>query len=164
MPRRCLNNPNVWEVKGHQTLATGEVVPFHYMANNVVLAIGSNDRPNFLNVPGEDRNYVVHTLQDMESMITSGELTDDDPIMIVGAGLSAADAIVAALNRGLSVIHVFRRSPDDRRVIFNNLPPAMYPEYHAIHRMMAKKESRPGYKVINSLATWQGMCFKCLSF
>merc|ERR1719222_1524665 len=68
------------------------------------------------------------------------------PIMIVGAGLSAADAIVAALESGRSVLHVFRRSPEDPRLIFNNLPAAIYPEYHRIHRMMAGKESHPGYK------------------
>lgn len=67
--------------------------------------------------------------------------------MIVGAGLSAADAIVAALESGRSVLHVFRRSPEDPRLIFNNLPAAIYPEYHRIHRMMAGKESHPGYKV-----------------
>merc|ERR1711953_1473193 len=65
---------------------------------------------------------------------------------IVGAGLSAADAIVAALESGRSVLHVFRRSPEDPRLIFNNLPAAIYPEYHRIHRMMAGKESHPGYK------------------
>ena len=65
---------------------------------------------------------------------------------LVGAGLSAADAIIAALNKGLSVIHVFRRSPEDRRIIFNNLPAAIYPEYHEIHRMMAQKQFNDGYK------------------
>ena len=67
--------------------------------------------------------------------------------MIVGAGLSAADAIYAALEKGQNVLHVFRRSPDDHRLIFNNLPAAIYPEYHRIHRMMAGKETHPGYKV-----------------
>ena len=67
-------------------------------------------------------------------------------LFIVGAGLSAADAIIAALNKGLSVVHVFRRSANDRRLIFNNLPAAIYPEYHEIHRMMAKKQSRRGYQ------------------
>ena len=66
--------------------------------------------------------------------------------LLVGAGLSAADAIIAALNKGLSVVHVFRRSANDRRLIFNNLPAAIYPEYHEIHRMMAKKQSRRGYQ------------------
>ena len=75
--------------------------------------------------------------------------------MIVGAGLSAADAIVAALESGRSVLHVFRRSPEDPRLIFNNLPAAIYPEYHRIHRMMAGKESHPGYKV--ALLALQGV-------
>ena len=74
--------------------------------------------------------------------------------MIVGAGLSAADAIVAALESGRSVLHVFRRSPEDPRLIFNNLPAAIYPEYHRIHRMMAGKESHPGYKVVQKVLFW----------
>lgn len=53
-----------------------------------------------------------------------------DPLLVVGAGLSAADAIVAALNQGVSTVHAFRKSPSDSSMIFKKLPSAIYPEYH----------------------------------
>ena len=148
-----------------QTLPNGQKVNFQYLAENVVLATGSYDKPNMLSIEGESLDYVVHSLKAMEQKMNSHVrfslkyYLDKDflkkqiptffqgPIMIVGAGLSAADAIVAALESGRSVLHVFRRSPEDPRLIFNNLPAAIYPEYHRIHRMMAGKESHPGYKV-----------------
>ncbi len=120
---------------------------YRYLTKNVVLATGSYDKPNSLDVPGEDLPFVVHSLKDMEAKINSAEFNKSrDPILIVGAGLSAADAIIGALNKGLSVIHAFRRDPEDRRVIFNNLPPGLYPEYHEIHKMMASQEDTPGYR------------------
>ena len=119
-------------------MATGEVRPFQYLTKNIVLATGSYDKPNILDIPGESSDFVVHSLKEMEDRIVSGDV-DDGPIMIVGAGLSAADAIIAALDKGLDVIHVFRRSADDKRLIFSSLPKAIYPEYHEVHRMMGKK-------------------------
>ena len=145
-PRRCVptkgcslsSESDLWEVTGVQTLATGEVRPFQYLTKNIVLATGSYDKPNSLDIPGESSDFVVHSLKEMEDRIVSGDV-DDGPVMIVGAGLSAADAIIAALNKGLDVIHVFRRSADDKRLIFSSLPKAIYPEYHEVHRMMGKK-------------------------
>jgi len=56
-----------------------------------------------------------------------------DPVVIVGAGLSAADAVIAARFHSLPVLHVFRNRsvPADRQ-----LPENMYPEYHKVHQMM----------------------------
>jgi hypothetical protein len=68
---------------------------------------------------------------------------------IIGAGLTAADAIVAAMSAGVQVIHVFRRDPLDKKVIFNNLPASLYPEYHRVHALMTgKRRTDPGYKAL----------------
>lgn len=70
---------------------------FSYLTKNLVLATGSSDSPNILNVPGEHLDYVLHSLKHLEQLIASGQLNQDsDPILVVGAGLSAADAIIAA--------------------------------------------------------------------
>ena len=42
-------------------------------------------------------------------------------------------------NHGFSIVHVFRKSVSDPGLIFNKLPVALYPEYHAVHRMMASE-------------------------
>lgn len=52
-----------------------------------------------------------------------------DPVLIVGAGLSAADAVLSARFRSLPIIHVFRRSNVS---LDKTLPENMYPEYHKV--------------------------------
>merc|ERR1719383_19452 len=69
----------------------------------------------------------------------TGKLTpNSDPIMIIGGGLSAADAIISVQGYNIPVVHVFRRSVEDPQLIFNKLPVNLYPEYHNVHKMMAE--------------------------
>lgn len=63
-----------------------------------------------------------------------------------GAGLSAADAIIASLQNNLKVIHVFRKHPDDAGLIFNQLPSSVYPEYHEVFQLMKGKQKNANYK------------------
>ena len=128
----------LFEVSGY-TLEKGETREFTYLAKNIVLATGSTDVPNKLGVPGEDEPFVLHSLRDLEAAISRRDLTasSTDPLLVVGAGLSAADAIVAALNQGVNTVHAFRKSPSDPSMIFKKLPSAIYPEYHRIYKMMS---------------------------
>ena len=72
---------DLYEVSGTKTLPNGTITPFQYLTKNIVLATGSYDQPNSLDIPGENLDCVVHSLQDMEQRINSGDLSDD-PIMI----------------------------------------------------------------------------------
>ncbi|XP_033327099.2 oxidative stress-induced growth inhibitor 1 isoform X2 [Megalopta genalis] len=75
------------------------------------------------------------------------------PVLVIGAGLSAADAIMAARFRGIPVLHAFRdtsyhtedgkwnKSEDEetQRIKYKKLlglPSSMYPEYHKVYEMM----------------------------
>lgn len=64
-----------------------------------------------------------------------GELAEGEqdskklPVLVVGAGLSAADAILTARRRQFPVVHAFRRTPAPAQ-----LPPVMYPEYNEVSR------------------------------
>lgn len=71
-----------------------------------------------------------------------------DPVLVIGAGLSAADAIMAARFRGIPVLHAFRdpscewNKPDTDKIRttydrLQGLPNSMYPEYHKVYEMMA---------------------------
>lgn len=123
----------LWEVSGHIRTAEG-VEHFNYLASNVVLATGGYDLPNTMNVPGENLPFVVKSLRYLEQLITRQELTaKSDPILVVGAGLSAADAIIAAHSRGIPIAHTFRRKSSDPSLIFRQLPSNMYPEYHKVN-------------------------------
>ncbi|XP_070193518.1 oxidative stress-induced growth inhibitor 1-like isoform X2 [Littorina saxatilis] len=110
---------------------------FCFVTPNVVLATGTYDIPNRLGVIGESSTSVIHSLCAFEQRLFDEDLTRTSaPICVVGAGLSAADAILMALEAGLPVIHVFRCGPSDPSLIFRKLPQSIYPEYHRVAMLM----------------------------
>jgi len=138
-----------WEVRGYSTEMdeSGELVfkDFCYRAPNVVLATGSYDLPNQLHVPGEQIPYILHSMAQLEQAIKHNELRPGtDPLLIVGAGLSAADAILLGLACDIPMIHVFRRDVEDPNIVFRKLPPKLYPEYHRVHTMMREERNEDG--------------------
>ncbi|XP_071958445.1 oxidative stress-induced growth inhibitor 1-like [Antedon mediterranea] len=148
--QRCrrLEGENMFEVKGlarHNDMGTEE--PFCIFTPNVVIATGTSDYPNRLNVPGENLNYVSHNLKKLEETIMSEEIcASSDPVLIVGAGLSAADAIIFAQNNNIPVTHAFRRKSNNKGQPLRNLPKLLYPEYNKIYTMMnSGPESNTNY-------------------
>ncbi|XP_032406000.1 oxidative stress induced growth inhibitor 1 [Xiphophorus hellerii] len=143
-------SPPCWRVSGLQRrdgeiLGDGcsvtEEVPFSLLAHNVVLATGTHDVPARLGVEGESLPFVCHSFWELEAAIARGELDQSsDPVLVVGAGLTAADAVLAAHHLNTSVCHAFRRSVSDPGLIFNQLPKLLYPEYHKVHQMMTQQQ------------------------
>uniref|UniRef100_A0A1B6D3R4 FAD/NAD(P)-binding domain-containing protein n=1 Tax=Clastoptera arizonana TaxID=38151 RepID=A0A1B6D3R4_9HEMI len=134
----------LWSVEGFDT-TTG--LPFTYICKKVILASGSTDLHNRLNVSGEMRhpNWIFHNLKTLEDelniLVEKNKDSRDgvcqvDPVLIVGAGLSAADGIISARFHSVPVIHVFRRPAGSSE---KTLPENMYPEYHKVHQMMGDK-------------------------
>ncbi|XP_041837417.1 oxidative stress induced growth inhibitor 1 [Melanotaenia boesemani] len=142
--------PPCWRVTGLQrregeVLGDGssvsEEVPFSLLAHNVVLATGTHDIPARLSVEGESLPFVCHSFWELEAAISRGELDQtSDPVLVVGAGLTAADAVLAAHHLNTPVYHAFRRSVTDPGLIFNQLPKLLYPEYHKVHQMMTQQQ------------------------
>lgn len=149
-----LNEKVLWQVNGVRLTQSQEnkdifEEKLSFITPNIVLAMGNSDLPNKLGVPGENFPFVLHSLAQLEDLIRYGTLSaSSGTLLVVGAGLSAADAIIAARFHGISVVHVFRRAVDDPQLIFNKLPTNMYPEYHKVHQMMhdTKGEFYEGYK------------------
>ncbi|KAF7652654.1 hypothetical protein LDENG_00093810 [Lucifuga dentata] len=145
--------PPCWRVMGLQhregeELGDGssvsEEVPFSLLAHNVVLATGTHDIPARLGVEGESLPFVCHSFWELEAAISRGELNQSsDPLLVVGAGLTAADAVLAAHHLNTPVYHAFRRSVTDPGLIFNQLPKLLYPEYHKVHQMMTQQQHQP---------------------
>ena len=136
------SRPVVWEVRGYRALdgpdaeQTGRE-EFCYRAPAVVLATGAFAIPNALHVPGETRPFVLHSVAELDERIRRGELSAvGDPVAVVGAGLSAADAILRARADGIAVAHIFRRAGRDNLSVYRQLPPDLYPEYDAVYRLM----------------------------
>nr|XP_019949083.1 PREDICTED: oxidative stress-induced growth inhibitor 2 [Paralichthys olivaceus] len=130
----------LWEVRGYQQVQNDTHVPFCLFAENVVLATGASDSPIRLGVEGEDLPFVFHSISDLGLAVGRRELDmNSDPVLIVGAGLSAADAVLCACNSNIRVLHVFRKSVDDQDLIFKQLPKTLYPEYHKVYNMMCSQ-------------------------
>lgn len=104
-----------------------------YSCRNLVLANGASDLPNRLGLSAETYNlpWVLHDLRTLERQLDS--LVEDngmkDPVLVVGAGLSAADAVIATRFRSIPVLHVFRNKSVS---LDKQLPENMYPEYHKV--------------------------------
>lgn len=139
----CLNNGGggaLWEVRGYQQVQNDTHVPFSLFAENVVLATGASDSPVRLGAEGEDLPFVFHSISDLGLAVSRRKLDmNSDPVLIVGAGLSAADAVLCACNSNIRVLHVFRKSVDDPELIFKQLPKTLYPEYHKVYNMMCSQ-------------------------
>ncbi|XP_062929712.1 oxidative stress induced growth inhibitor 1 [Mobula hypostoma] len=133
-------SPSLWEVQGYQSWSDGTQTPFLIYAENVVLATGTHDEPLWLGVQGEDLPFVGHSVSELEAAVVQGRLNEfSEPVLIVGAGLSAADAILCAHHQNVPVLHAFRSSVTDPNLIFNQLPKVLYPEYHKVHQMMSQQ-------------------------
>ncbi|XP_077431443.1 oxidative stress-induced growth inhibitor 2 [Vanacampus margaritifer] len=131
---------SLWAVRGYQQVQNDTHVPFSLFAENVVLATGASDSPVRLSVEGEDLPFVFHSVSDLGLAISLQKLDrNSDPILIVGAGLSAADAVLCACSSNIRVLHVFRKSVDDSDLIFKQLPKTLYPEYHKVYNMMCSQ-------------------------
>ncbi|XP_022100915.1 oxidative stress-induced growth inhibitor 2-like [Acanthaster planci] len=147
--QRCrkYEGQNLFEVKGHflrdTTCCEKQVSAcdsFTVLTPNVILATGMVGIPNRLNVPGEDLPYVLYSVKDLEVAIQQEDVhSNSDPVLIIGSGLNAADAVLAAQSAGVPVVHAFRRSAFDKVLIFSKLPESVYPEYHRVHLMMQQR-------------------------
>ncbi|XP_072316159.1 oxidative stress-induced growth inhibitor 2 isoform X2 [Eucyclogobius newberryi] len=136
----CVNGGALWEVRGYQQLQNHTHVPFSLFAENVVLATGASDSPVRLGAEGEDLPFVFHSISNLGQAVSRKKLDiNSDPVLIVGAGLSAADAVLCACNNNVKVLHVFRKSTSDPDLIFKQLPKTLYPEYHKVYHMMCSQ-------------------------
>lgn len=106
---------------------------FSILAKTVVLACGTNDKRNVLGVPGEHLLFVKNEFCTKDIVQLSSH---SKPVVVVGAGLSAADAILALLEKKISVVHVFRKRPTEVANVYARLSPTVYPEYTHVFALM----------------------------
>ncbi|XP_060536732.1 oxidative stress-induced growth inhibitor 2-like [Cylas formicarius] len=140
-PSSCDTRSSNWLVR------TDDVDTVTYACKYLVLACGTYDMPNRLEVLNDDPDWLVHDLRALElkldEMLKLGKVTD--PVLIAGAGLSAADAVIATRARGVPVVHVFRNKTAE---FSKQLPENMYPEYHKVNQMM--KDGGASYPLYKS--------------
>jgi hypothetical protein len=115
----------------------GDLMEFKFFCKHLVLANGANDLPNELNVKGENLRFILRSIRELEEKIKEDlPRLQKDPLLIVGGGLSAADAVLLAQKYHIRIIHVIRKSINDNDLIFNKLPKKVYPEYQRVYEQM----------------------------
>ena len=128
-----------WFIRGTELDSkTGKERKVAICAKNIVLACGVNGNPVQLNVPGEDTPFITHRFSEfVANLQTIQEESNISPsVLVVGAGLTAADAILHALSRGVKVYHSFYQDPNDSKLVYNKMPPSLYQEYCHIADLM----------------------------
>ncbi|XP_049539789.1 oxidative stress-induced growth inhibitor 2-like [Anopheles darlingi] len=124
-----------WIVAGFNTATNKR---FTIVCRNLVLANGASDLANRLGVKGEGLQmpWVKYELPHLERALERYDehsRTELKPVLIVGAGLSAADAVTICRSSGIPVVHVYRNRTAG---LDKMLPGNVYPEYHEVHKMM----------------------------
>lgn len=104
-----------------------------FRAKNLVLACGFNESMK-LGVAGEELPFVLYSLAELDVKIPRF-ISSGRPAVVVGAGMSAADAILTLMSRGIPVCHVFRQEASSN-LLFSKLPQVAYKEYHKVWNMM----------------------------
>uniref|UniRef100_A0A915NDE4 Uncharacterized protein n=1 Tax=Meloidogyne javanica TaxID=6303 RepID=A0A915NDE4_MELJA len=67
-------------------------------------------------------------------------------VIIVGDGISAADAVICALERNCQVLHLIRRSDRQlKNVMISRLSPLVYPEYVRVYQLMSGQRIEENY-------------------
>ena len=150
-----------WQVDGEFKREDGTVMEFSVKSRYLVLASGVTGNPNRLGVPGEELEFVKHTFDDVDKFLAG--LSDPSlPVLVVGAGLSAADMITFALSRGLNVLHAFYQDPRDPGLVFSKMTPTLYPEYHRIYSLMKEEIVSSNYRPFSRCTvqefTEEGLC------
>ena len=130
-----------WHIQAKKTDGSNET--FELYCKKLVLASGVEGNPRRLGVPGEAMPSVAHTFSDVSAKILS--LTPSSTVLIVGAGLTAADAINLALQRHIHVFHVYHQDAFSRSLIYNKLSPSAYKCYTDLLQLMKGRASNCYY-------------------
>lgn len=136
VPSRVHHENDVnWIIETHD-LESGKTTI--YTCKYLIMANGCHDVPNKLSIKGgDDQDWLLYDLRALEwcldNKMNMQDISRPDPVLVVGAGLSAADAVIALRGRNIHVLHAFRNKSAD---LNRQLPENMYPEYHKVHQMM----------------------------
>ncbi|KAI1725041.1 pyridine nucleotide-disulfide oxidoreductase domain-containing protein [Ditylenchus destructor] len=132
---------------------------FTLKCRNVVLACGQSHH-RMLEVPGElSESNVVYDVSSMKQLLASAAHTTvvmdkpqvQLPVLVIGDGISAADAVMWCLSNSVPVIQIIRRSDKQlRNIMISRLSPTIYPEYAKVYRLMMRKDSDPNYQCLTS--------------
>jgi len=129
-----------WRV--HVASASAAEPDLVFEARAVVLATGSYARPRRLD------GLEPATHPGLTYRVPNAWPPAPATVLVVGAGMSAADCIVAAMAAGVGVVHVFRGPPDESNIArkFLGQRGGMYSEYGQLCELMKGATQSPLYE------------------
>jgi len=143
------NKEPLYQVSGEDL----EGVPFTIKCRKVVLACGQSHERH-LEVEGEYLNpNVVYDVAHLKRLLQmeEEELPRNNRIIVVGDGISAADAINFCLKNNLQVLHVMKRGESQlRQTMLSKLSSSIYPEYASAYKLMTGKKENSLYQRMTS--------------
>ncbi|KAE9553525.1 hypothetical protein FO519_003274 [Halicephalobus sp. NKZ332] len=124
---------------------------FTVRCKKVVLACGQSHQRH-LEVEGEYLEpNVVYDVTHLKRVLHMEEGLQRGKILIVGDGISAADAINFCLKNQLPVLHVMKRSELQlKQTMLSKLSPSIYPEYAKAYKLMTGKRENVLYERVTS--------------
>lgn len=88
----------------------------------------NSENPWFVSdIPNDQQVSKSFNALSLNENVKEFEEVEEKKVLVVGAGLSAADAILAAWEKNFTVVHAFRSS-----LTTSQLPALVYPEYHEV--------------------------------
>ncbi len=134
---------NVWEVCGHKKVKcklSSRKKQFRVLAENIVLASGLS-KPRKLSIEGENLPFVHHHVRKVVQLTKPDSRSQKkikNPVLVVGDGLSAADAVLELVSNEIPVVHVLRHDLNDEELVLNKMPTQVYHDYAKVKDMMSK--------------------------
>lgn len=101
-------------------LSTGEQM--HYQAQNVIIATGYYDQPNYMDIPGENSAKVMHYFKEAHPYFNKN-------VLVIGGKNSAVDATLELHKAGANVTVLYRGGTYSKSV-----KPWILPEFEALVR------------------------------
>ena len=111
-------------------------------SRKIVLACGLT-QPKMLGIPGEDLPFVAHSLPDFKKRLKCSKRRGrSGSALVVGAGMSGADAVLYCLDNDIHVNHSFHQDlSKPNNLLLSKLPSGHYLEYQRVWRLMQGLET-----------------------
>uniref|UniRef100_A0A7I4YHC0 Pyr_redox_2 domain-containing protein n=1 Tax=Haemonchus contortus TaxID=6289 RepID=A0A7I4YHC0_HAECO len=137
----------LWTVSGKRKDGLG----FSFTAKHVVLACGKM-KSRKIELPTHNPSLpIVYDIVALRSRLAKdsiGTNANDARVVVIGDGISSADAVRVCLEHEIPVLHVMRRTERQlRNSVLSRLSPLHYGEYHSIYRLMIGRDTHPLYEM-----------------
>ncbi|KAI9293973.1 hypothetical protein K502DRAFT_366245 [Neoconidiobolus thromboides FSU 785] len=121
-----------------------KIEKFQMLCKNVVIASGVYNQPLSLNIPGLLDERVFYKVNELNNQINNNNNNNQLPALIIGSGLSAADAILELKKKNIPIIHftysLQHYKNKNKKHPLANCWKEDYPEYYSIYKTIKNNQ------------------------